>query len=335
MKTNRILAGLLPSAGLLSAALAFAASDVEDRLHESFQVKAGGKLVIEADRGSIEVKSAEAEQVAIEVFRKVGRESEAKAQEILKNHEIKFSRDGDTVRVRAEFRKDWKSVGKDQGRNLQVRYEVSVPKRYDVDLKTAGGSIKVADLIGEARGRTAGGSLNFGRMEGPIYGRTSGGSISVAGCKGNVDVETAGGSIQLGEVEGNATAHTSGGSINVKKMSGKSVVSTSGGSIEVVEVNGSIDASTSGGSITAGLSAQPADACRLHTSGGSVKVSLAEKIAVDVDARTSGGRVVTDLPVVAVVRGEHKPNVLQGKINGGGPSLSLETSGGSIYLQKK
>ena len=126
MKTNRILAGFLPSAGLLSAALAFAASDVEDRLHESFQVKAGGKLVIEADRGSIEVKSAEAEQVAIEVFRKVGRESEAKAQEILKNHEIKFSRDGDTVRVRAEFRKDWKSVGKDQGRNLQVRYEVSV-----------------------------------------------------------------------------------------------------------------------------------------------------------------------------------------------------------------
>ena len=58
MKTNRILAGLLPSAGLLSAALAFAASDVEDRLHESFQVKAGGKLVIEADRGSIEIGRA-------------------------------------------------------------------------------------------------------------------------------------------------------------------------------------------------------------------------------------------------------------------------------------
>ncbi|MGH7487484.1 MAG: DUF4097 family beta strand repeat-containing protein, partial [bacterium] len=79
----------------------------------------------------------------------------------------------------------------------------------------------------------------------------------------------------------------------------------------------------------------PGGDCRLHTSGGSIKASLAEKVAVDVDARTSGGRVVTELPVVAVVQGEHKPNVLRGKINGGGPALSLETSGGSIYLQKK
>ena len=335
MKTNRVFAGSLLCVSLLFAALAFAAGDIADRLRESFQVKSGGKLIIEADRGSIDVKSVEAGQVEIEVFRKVDRESETRAQEILKNHEVKFSRDGDTVRVHAEFRKDWKSDWRDKGRNLQVRYQVSVPKQFNVDLKTAGGSIKVADLIGESRGQTAGGSLNFGRMEGPIYGRTSGGGIGVVGCKGDVDVETAGGSIHLGEVEGSATAHTSGGSIDVKKMSGKTIVSTSGGSIEAADVSGSIDASTSGGSITAGLSAQPAGACRLHTSGGSVKVSLAEKIAVDVDARTSGGRVVTDLPVAAVVRGENKPNVLQGKINGGGPALSLETSGGSIYLQKQ
>ena len=336
MRTNKAINGLpLLCGSLLFATLALAGGDIEDRLHQSFQVKPGGKLVLEADRSSIEVKSADADRVEIEVFRKVTREGEAKGQEILKNHEVKFSRDGNKVQVQAEFTRDWKSVWRDKGRNLQVRYQISVPKQFNVDLKTAGGSINVADLTGEARGRTAGGSLGFGQIEGRIYGRTSGGGIHVAGCKGGVDVETSGGSITLGEVEGDTTAHTSGGSIKVRKVTGKSVVSTSGGSIEAAEVKGSIDASTSGGSITASLSEQPTGDCRLHTSGGSIKASLSGNLAVDVSARTSGGRVVTDLPVTTVVQGEHKPNLLSGKINGGGPSLSLETSGGSIYLQKR
>ena len=161
------------------------------------------------------------------------------------------------------------------------------------------------------------------------------GGISVAGCKGGVDLETSGGSIHLGEVEGNTTAHTSGGSISLKKMNGKTALSTSGGGIEAADVRGSIDASTAGGSITANISGQPTGDCRLHTSGGSIHVALAEKVAVDVDAKTSGGRVVTEVPVTAVAQGEHKPNALRGKINGGGPALSLETSGGSIYLRKR
>src|SRR5256886_449366 len=334
MKTSKVIAGLLPCVSLLSAAWVLAASDVEDRLTKSFEAKPGGKLVVEADRGSIEVKSADADQVEIEVFRKVSRESQAKAEEILKNHEVRFSLDGNKVQVHAEFKKGFTGGWGDKGRNLQVRYQILVPKQFNVNLKTAGGSIKVADLIGEARGQTAGGSLSFGQMDGPIYGRTSGGGISVAGCKGGVDLETSGGSIHLGEVQGDTTAHTSGGSISLKKTNGKTAVGTSGGGIEAADVRGSIDASTAGGSITANISAQPTGDCRLHTSGGSIKVSLAEKVAVDVDAKTSGGRVVIEGPVAAVAQGENKPNALRGKINGGGPALSLETSGRSIYFRQ-
>src|SRR2546430_1088320 len=242
MKTNKVIAGLLPCVSLLSAAWVLAASDVEDRLTKSFEAKPGGKLVVEADRGSIEVKSADADQVQIEVFRKVSRESQAKAEEILKNHEVRFSLEGNKVQVHAEFKKGFTGGWGDKGRNLQVRYQILAPKQFNVSLKTAGGSIKVADLIGEARGQTAGGRLRFGQMDGPLYGRTS---------------------------------------------------------------------------------------------GGSIKVTLAENVAVDVDAKTSGGRVVSEVPVTAVAPGEHKPNILRGKINGGGPVLSLETSGGSIYMQKK
>jgi len=328
--TNVCAVGLILAA---STALA-AAADTEDKLTKTFEVKSGGKLVVEADRGSIEVKSADVSRVSIEVTRKIGSGSRAKAEDVLKNHEVTFAQEGDTVRVRSELAKGWDRGWFNKGGNLQVHYQISVPKKFNVDLKTAGGSVKVSDLAGELKGQTSGGSLNFGQIEGPILGRTSGGSITVAGCKGDVDVKTSGGGIHLGEIEGNTTAQTSGGSIHAKKLTGKSVVKTSGGGIEVADIKGSLEAGTSGGSVAATMAEQPSGDCRLYTSGGGIKVNLAEKVAVDVDARTSGGRVVTELPVTTTAQGETKNNRLQGKINGGGPLLSLETSGGSIYLRK-
>jgi hypothetical protein len=319
---------------LFGATLAVRAETTEDKLNKSFQIKAGGKLVLEADRGSIEVKSADVERVQIEVLRKVTDESRAKAEEILKNHQIEFSAEGDKVLVHSQMNKEWGGKLWDKARHLQVHYQISVPKKFNVNLKTAGGSIKVSDLSGEVKSQTAGGSLNFGQIEGLVFGRTSGGSISVAGCKGDVDVKTSGGGVSLGDIEGNTSAHTSGGSISAKKLNGKAVVKTSGGSIDVADIKGSIEAGTSGGSVAAAISEQPSGDCRLYTSGGGIKVSLAEKVAVDVDAKTSGGRVVTDLPVTTTVQGEQKNNHLQGKVNGGGPALQLQTSGGSIHLKK-
>jgi hypothetical protein len=324
----------LQLAFLFVAGFALRAETTEDRLTKTFQVKAGGRLVIEADRGSIEVRSADVERMQIDVLRKVTNESRAKADEIFKNHEIEFSTEGDKVLVHSQMNRDW--IGKlwDKARHLQVHYQVSVPKKFNADLKTAGGSIKVSDLSGDVKGQTSGGSLNFGQIEGTVFGRTSGGSISVAGCKGDVDVKTSGGGVSLGDIDGNTSAHTSGGSINAKKLNGKAVVKTSGGSIEVADIKGSIEAGTSGGSVAAAISEQPSGDCRIYTSGGGIKVTLAEKIAVDVDAKTSGGRVVTDLPVTTSVPAEPKSNHLQGKVNGGGPALQLQTSGGSIHLKK-
>ena len=170
-----------------------------------------------------------------------------------------------------------------------------------MNLKTAGGSVKVAELIGKVQASSSGGGLNFAKIEGSLSGHTSGGSITVAGCKGNVDLRTSGGGLQLGEIEGDVDARTSGGSIHADKLTGKSVLQSSGGGIQVSAIKGQVEAGTSGGSIT---------------------VALGEKLNVDVDARTSGGRVASDLPVTTVTHGGLKKNELRGKINGGGPLIT-------------
>jgi DUF4097 and DUF4098 domain-containing protein YvlB len=319
---------------LLALAAATARADVEDTITKSLKIQPGGQLVVGADRGSIEVKTADGGSLNVEVTRKAGG-SQARAEKILRNHAVTISQDGNKVEVRAEYKGDKLTGWFGNGPDLQVKYTITIPCKFDVDLRTSGGSIQVADLTGNVQAQTSGGSLNFAKIAGPLSGHTSGGSITVAGCKGNADLRTSGGSLHLSNIEGDVDARTSGGSIHADKLTGTSVLKTSGGSIQVSEIKGQVEAGTSGGSITANLLAQPTGDCTFRTSGGSITVVLGEKVAVDIDARTSGGRVSSDLPVATVVQGEQAKNELSGKINGGGPLITAHTSGGGVRILKK
>jgi DUF4097 and DUF4098 domain-containing protein YvlB len=304
-----------------------------DTIEKSFQVKPGGKLVLETDIGSIEVYSRNTNTLEVEVIQEAKTASSRRAERILEDFEVSFRQSGDTVYVTGEYKQDslsrfWNNIG----RYVRVKYQVTLPQEFNIDLKTRGGSISVDDLKGDVQSKTSGGSLAFSRIEGPVYGRTSGGSIRLASCTGNADVKTSGGSISLGDVRGDVIAHTSGGSIKVGRAKGSVDIHTSGGGIQVEEVMGTIKARTSGGSITAFISEQPESDCSLTTSGGSITVHLADKIGVDLNARASGGRVYTEFQVM--VSGEISKSSLKAKINDGGPELYLYTSGGSIYIKK-
>jgi hypothetical protein len=61
-------------------------------------------------------------------------------------------------------------------------------------------------------------------------------------------------------------------------------------------------------------------------------VKVPASAAFNLDAETSGGGVRCDLPVDA--HGKPKSDEIKGAINGGGPLLKLESSGGGIHVQK-
>lgn len=316
---------------LLAAA---ARGEVEDDVVKSFTAQPGGKLFVGLDVGSIEVSGVEAESVDVRLLRRV-RTSAGRASAILTNHIVTIAQDGNTVIVRAQstglIRTGW--VG--NGPRLQVKCLVTVPRRFNVELWTAGGNISVTEVNGKVNARTSGGSLRFEKIDGTISGRTSGGSVTVAKCKGTVSVRTSGGNLQLSDIKGDIEARVSGGSIQADKLDGKSVLKTGGGSIRVTAVKGRIDARTSGGGIRLDVTEQPTGDCLLNASGGCITVALGAAVGVDIDARTSGGRVLTDLPVNGTAQTAQKKNELRGKLNGGGPLITARTSGGNISFCKK
>ncbi|MCK6619476.1 MAG: DUF4097 family beta strand repeat protein [Calditrichaceae bacterium] len=305
-----------------------AAQNADEVIEKSFQVGEGGLLSVASDMGSIEVQATGGDMVQVKVIREPETWSKKEAEEMLKNFQVDFSHQGKDVRVEARV----KNRREDRHGGWRVQFIIKTPRKYNVNLNTAGGSITVGDLEGEVVAETAGGSLNFGNIKGPVRGRTAGGSISLDGCTGAADIKTSGGSINIGEVDGDVNARTSGGSISIRQAKGSVLAETSGGSIDVDEVMGNIEASTSGGSVEATISKQPKGDCRLETSAGSVTVYLAGEVAVDLDARSSWGKVECDFPVSE--RSGSEESALMGKINGGGPKLALRTSSGKVRIRK-
>lgn len=292
-------------------------AEIEDTIEKSFSVKPGGTLTIDTKRGSIEVAGSSGNTVEVKVIREVKTSSRDSAQEILDKFPVTFEHRGDSVFITADTteKNNLKKFWNDLTKKLNVRFIVTVPEVYHVDLRTSGGSIQVKSLEGRILAKTSGGGLTFDHIVGDIRGDTSGGSIKIGDVDGDVQVDTSGGGITIDRARGQVDAHTSGGSITVN------------------EVMGTIQAKTSGGSIKAYISRQPESSCRLTTSGGSVSVTMAEDTKVDLDAQTSGGSVKTEFPLT--IQGELKRTAVKAKINGGGPELYLRTSGGSIYIKKK
>jgi DUF4097 and DUF4098 domain-containing protein YvlB len=277
-----------------------------DTVERTFDVRPGGKLILDTDLGSVDVRTTADSQVRIKVEREAGSGRD-------EDFELRFEQRGDDVVVEGERPGGgWSSWG---SRNrFKVHFEIEVPEEYDLDIETSGGSIAIADLRGD------------------VDCNTSGGSVRVADIAGRVDCRTSGGSVHIGRVEGSVLAKSSGGSITIDRSGGSVVASTSGGSVTVNEVMGSIDASTSGGNVTARMNSQPQADCRLSTSGGNIDITLASAVAVDLDAKTSGGEIHLEMPVTIV--GNLSKTSVRGSINGGGPQLYLRTSGGNIQVKE-
>src|SRR5262245_16609407 len=88
--------------------------------------------------------------------------------------------------------------------SLQI--DVRVPRRFDVKLWSAGGSVRVSNLRGLVSGTTGGGSLVIEQMKGEVRLRTGGGEIRVRDSDLDGSLTTGGGGISFDNVAGPVTA---------------------------------------------------------------------------------------------------------------------------------
>ena len=236
---------------------------------------------------------------------------------------------------------DWKKA-------LNISFKVFVLKNISTDLSTSGGSISLTNLTGDQKFSTSGGSLHIDNVGGKIDGRTSGGSIHLENSRDDIDLSTSGGSIDakncdgklrlstsgcslnLKDLKGDIRATTSGGSVNGRNIAGELVTHTSGGGIHLYDLTCSLEASNSGGGIDIEIK-ELGKYVKVSNSGGSIDLQLPKDKGVDLDL--SGGRIKTDQ--LGNFNGKIEDDQLEGKLNGGGVSVRVRSSGGRINLAFK
>lgn len=286
----------------------------EKRIVKTFAVSPGGKLSLESNIGSLQVLPGKSDAVEVVVVQATNSSDEKKFMRLCDRMHLEFSSTNDEVMISGDYdwgNRIWDFNGEQE---LQVRFIITVPSKFNVDAELTGGDVSIENLEGKMYVKTSGGDLHFSDITGLIRGHTSGGDIDLSGCKVEADLKTSGGDIDALDMEGSLT------------------VITSGGDIEVAGNIGSLTAVTSGGDIEARFSGKLLSDAELKTSGGDIDVYLGKNVSVDVDAVTRGGDIDTDYPVPD--EEELSEGYMKAKINGGGPELQLKTSGGDIGVHK-
>ena len=267
----------------------------------TYNVQSGGRLTIDTEFGTINVQTADWDKVGIVVTKEARGNLDREVQRALADFDVTFEQTDRNVHVEGKF-KHGKEHWLESLYLLDIRFQVTVPRRYNAELKTAlGGDIQVGNVFGVVRAETSVGNLRFGEIKGSVWGRTSsGGNITLESCQSNVDVMTSVGDIDLANVKGAVEAKTSsGGDIEIEDVLGAVRAETSVGNLRFGEIKGSVWGRTSsGGNITLESCQSNVD---VMTSVGDIDLA---NVKGAVEAKTSSGGDIEIEDVLGAVRAE-------------------------------
>ena len=155
------------------------------------------------------------------------------------------------------------------------------------------------------------GDLNISNLGAPLKAGTGSGSIEASDLSGDVALSTGSGDIRA----------MLNGAHYVKAGTGS-------GTIRLQGVTGGLFAETGSGDIEVG--GQPGDSWKLETGSGSVTLNTGHGSHFNLDASTGSGDVHSDPPLLT--HGSTDRHHITGEINGGGPTVRIETGSGDVRI---
>ncbi|WP_411962946.1 DUF4097 family beta strand repeat-containing protein [Haloferax sp. YSMS24] len=140
---------------------------------------------------------------------------------------------------------------------------------------------------------------------------------------------TSNGSIEVRGTTGDLEARSSNGSISVRGIDGFVELTTSNGSITCFDVAGIDGVRTTNGSLDVDVRAIRDDAS-IETTNGSIEAALAGSLDAELVAQTATGSI--DASALSLADAAISRTRVSGTLGGGGPTLTVSTSNGSIEL---
>ena len=275
----------------------------DKRVHKEFNVESGQLLDLNFRTGaSINVEGWDKSIVSIDA-ELGGRDWE--------DINLDFHQSSSGINVSSEYE------GYHHNRNSKVDVTIKVPKKFDLDFETMGGSVTLKNLDGELKGTTMGGALTLSKLKGKLSLKTMGGPITLTDSDVDGKVSTMGGKVNIENVIGNVNGSSMGGNVTIKNIKRRDGTST-GNETRISTMGGAIDLNTA---------PYGAD---VHTMGGDITINSAEKF---VKAKTMGGKIL-----IKAVNGSVTATTMGGDIEvtetgtGNNKDIELKSMSGDITL---
>ncbi|MGH9397443.1 MAG: hypothetical protein ACRD18_11410 [Terriglobia bacterium] len=291
-----------------------------EQIHCRIPVKPGGRLTLRANPGGVEVRPGDSGHVECLIHLTAYSPDPQAAKACLDHYQLKVLQTAGGALIEGRS-----ACGGDSG-STNATFAVSVPLKFNLDVKTQGGSVRVEKLDGQLRAESAGGDIRTGNVLGPVWVSTAGGMIFLGNVGNSVQARTAGGNIQVGNVNGPATITTGGGEILAGVVNGPMTAQTAGGDIVLQAASGPVEVETEGGQIHLG---ECGNSVHAQTAAGNIQVGGARG---GVRAQTTGGSI-TLLKAMSSVLAETSAGRILAQIDANrstfGPSR-LETQVGDV-----
>jgi DUF4097 and DUF4098 domain-containing protein YvlB len=154
------------------------------------------------------------------------------------------------------------------------------------------------------------------------------GDITDDGIGDTAKLSTGSGNIHATAIHGGFTIHTGSGDIYADQAGqGDVKADTGSGSIDLRNLHGGLRAGTGSGNIK--VAGAPSDPWHLETGSGNIEFSPGDTGFL-LDASTGSGSIHTDREMLTQGSSDH--HHITSKINGGGPTVRVETGSGDIRV---
>jgi hypothetical protein len=361
---KKIFVFVLMSLVMLSLSIAQKQSDdASDYQSKSFAVQKGGLLTVDVEPGAVRIESSSKDEVFVEaegiderhpdrlIMTQSGNNVTVKYRDsrhnvdrlvftikVPSNYNVDIQTSGGSIKQKDVITGDFHAESK--GGSIEIDHIIG-----KVEVETGGGSIKSDMVEGDAVMKTGGGSIEAGAIKGTLRAKTGGGSITLRETGGKVDASTGGGSIKAENASAWIDLSTGGGSVRVRGAKYGAKVKTGGGSVEMEDIVGLVDISTGGGSIKCELTPGSTGKSTIRTGGGEIQLGLPENAKAIVEATINMGNGWGRHHKKCTIHSDFKADTYENKedddhiyavytLNGGGPTITLETSDSDIEILK-
>jgi beta-lactamase regulating signal transducer with metallopeptidase domain/DUF4097 and DUF4098 domain-containing protein YvlB len=189
-------------------------------------------------------------------------------------------------------------MSSDNTRSSSHAFIISVPRNFNVRVRSSGGDVNISNVDGKFSGETGGGEITIRNASGRVELATGGGNIEVTDSRMDGVVSTGGGTVNIQRVTGNLSGSSGSGPVTyIQSGSGSNSSSESESATNTVTIESGGSKRTISGS-----------AIRMTSAGGDIRLPQAPNGAY---VTTGGGHV---------------------RIGPSGGKVFAETGGGSIDI---